>query len=155
MYNWENLILTITNLYGLRAIWNTSLTTRYFVGTAIISSMIYHSVEQEKHSMSGLWGTCREHHICVWIDRFFAVALGIICLCSLDLYRILSWGIPALCTLGLSEVPWILHKYFQVRWIGKYLWLEHYWYVFWHSLWHILAFHAVFLTTSYIGKQHI
>jgi len=134
----DNLIVAASNLYGIRAILSCpSKWGKLICLSSVLASILYHVVEHHKHGMIG-WGsgTHLEHQICINIDRMMAVILGLYMIRGASIKLIIQ-GCGPLILLGLSELPWIFKIF------GPYY--EHFWYIWWHSLWHIGIFHVVYL----------
>lgn len=130
---WDNIIVTLSNLYGLRAFMViTSLIDKMFVGGAIVASMCHHTIEHHKHGMTGcqyipMLTTLRTHHVAINIDRLFAVG-SIIRFFPWDRLtdiNLVAFSVTALACLALSE------GYFTSP-------QKKVWYIFTHSAWHVL-----------------
>lgn len=140
----ENLFVTVTNLYGLRAI-NLAFKQNQFLEASVLScaciaSIVYH-LSETKHGMNSL---CLKNktNITLNIDRFFA--LMSVAVFGLKYYnmiqnndqQIIKYGVIGLTTLILSESQHIISL---PRRIEKSL------YLITHPIWHITAFHVAYL----------
>lgn len=139
---WSNIWMSLTNIYGLRAIYNVWLqdekVNSLIILGAVISSSVYHLVECEKHKMSGIGlNNSKElHYITLNIDRFFAVLTFMIMFLKAreTKYELIRENmmleILALSSLFLSEIPFRYEKPM---------------YMITHTIWHISAYHLVYL----------
>lgn len=140
----ENAILAATNLYGFRALreWPAGSWGQCLTGFAMGASILYHMVERHKHKMPGLagTGTRTEHAVCLNLDRFAAVSLGLYLALSQEPDAgLLRLGAGALGLAALSELPEWFPLHIFTGGVGRD------WYVFLHALWHLSAFHLVYM----------
>ncbi len=117
---------------------------KYFVALCIFcafaSSVCYHMIERHKHGMRGINIFCDKtsHHIFLNIDRFFACLLVYVMFDIKYIYHVdivLTFIIGLLC-MGLSEMVFKGSQY-QMQYIVT------------HCLWHIFAFHTVYIALKY------
>lgn len=139
-----NLILTLSNAHALLGFWTfrrAPLASSLLL-IAGFASALYHSVEQQKHSMSGLWGGPHHHTACLLFDRVAALSLGGYLLFYIPRTpSALGLGCSALIFCALSELPWKFQLFRDPV-------FERNWYFCWHLLWHLSAFHFTFLCLS-------
>lgn len=141
----ENLFVTASNLYSLRAI-NAAIKRKQYltaivIGSATIGSIIYH-LSETKHNMHSL---CLKEYswITLNVDRFLALcAVGY----GLWRYRILdkkviSFGSLGLLAMLLSESQYVITLPPMAE---KKL------YLLTHPIWHVCAFHVAYLLVKKI-----
>jgi hypothetical protein len=140
----ENWLTTTSNLYGLIAAsaWRAGSLGQVLTLFAVLFSIIYHSIETRKHDMPGIrpfaTGSEHQHKICLNLDRTAALSLGLyltyVVLCS-GQWSVLLEGFLAISLNALSELfRWTSLGNLSTR-------QKTWWYVVFHSLWHIAAFH--------------
>jgi len=137
----ENLFVTATNLYSLRAIISAHNNTYYLecgsLTCAGLASIIYH-LSETKHGMNSV---CLKKYsnITLKFDRFFAVFSMCIFLWKYKQRinkQIIYIGSVGLIALGLSESQHIISLPLRVE---KIL------YLITHPIWHICAFHCAYM----------
>lgn len=138
-----NLILSLSNLYGLLAVSvlynNNDMFGAIILSGTILSSMIYHLIEHHKHNLVGLsefnlCDTVCHHQTFINFDRFFACS-SVLYLLTYDLIiEHIVLTVIALICLSISETT----QYIEHRIIKRL-------FVPLHFIWHILAFHLAYL----------
>jgi hypothetical protein len=138
----ENTIVTLTNLCALPALFLTDFGTvlNTLVLFSMLSSMMYHYIEKCRHCMEPSTHVPKQiEDALLAVDRVCATSLVLYVLWSANLDSVIGYG-PHMALLSLIwfssnydylvglEVPPEYRRY--IRW----------WYVFWHSIWHIGAF---------------
>lgn len=137
----ENLIVTASNLYAAAPTWDYYIHNMDLPMVAIIlsaiASMLYHLFEHQKHHMPGMgiFGDPCSHIILINIDRFCAVGAIIVCAVTakwknVDIYVFCLVAGIGLISVFISE---FVSKFFPDK-------VEKWVHVFFHSVWHILAF---------------
>jgi len=137
----ENLLMTLTNLYALRAIY-TAYNNKYYFASIIITltclaSIVYH-LSETKHGMNSLCLT-KYSDITLNIDRFLATIVGWTILwnfrhkINIELF---VYDIISLIAQGLSESQHVIHLPLKTE---KILYLNT------HPVWHFCAFHCAYL----------
>lgn len=141
-FAWENLFVTLSNLYSLRAIYAGFKQKKYLAVTVLscttLASIIYH-LSETKHGINSAW--LKDYSaLTLNIDRFFA-------LCSTGLLlrqyknkmktkNVIFYGSLGLLAMMLSECQHV---------ISLPLPLEKNLYLITHPIWHICAFHVAYL----------
>lgn len=143
----ENLVVTLSNVYGVRALaaWPRGSTGQLLTASAMAASMLYHAVEQRKHSMPALLGSgsLLQHRVCINLDRAAALGLGLFLCAQPQSRRLALQGAAALAVCAASELfHWLPQLKGRLHIKGP---AERQWYVAAHSLWHLAAFHLVYL----------
>lgn len=147
----ENWLTTTSNLYGLiaAAAWPTCSLGQALTVIAVLFSGIYHTIETKKHDMPGIWpfatGTEHQHNICLNLDRAAALGLGLyltyVVVCSSQ-WNLLFEGFLAISLNALSEL-------FRCTSLGNLSARQKtWWYVVFHSMWHIAAFHMSWILAN-------
>src|SRR5437868_9552490 len=142
----ENLFVTATNLYALRAIKLAFEQQKYLecgvLSCATIASIVYH-LSETKHSMKSL---CFKNstRITLNMDRFFAFASVLVFLFKYNKMiknkEIIFYGITSLVAQMLSESQHLISFSPSTE---KTL------YLITHPIWHIGAFHIAYLLLKY------
>lgn len=144
----ENIILFLSNLYGLRAVYSFLSQSAYipsgFLLGAIVASSQYHLIENIKHPLTGITKFLKIeisesnlfflNKITLNIDRFFAIGSILVIFeyskCFED--NIILFALVASICGMISETLPKKVKYNKI-------------FVLLHSIWHILAFHIAYL----------
>ena len=145
----DNLVVTLTNLYAVRAIMTCINSNSYLnallLSGAMTSSIIYHALENAKHNMTGIPQFKRYELIALNFDRLFAV---LVVTRFIMLYhkkinqQILTLAICSLVCMLLSECQHVINlNSYSVRYTKLF-------YIITHCLWHIGAFHVAYLLTN-------
>jgi hypothetical protein len=140
----ENLFVSLTNLYGVRAVRRAirqKLWTEAIVLSGAISASILYHMAETKHGMNSLWLT-NYVGTTLNIDRFFAMlATGLFLMKHRKKInkKIIFYGISGLIALMLSECQHAVNLPLRIE---KALYLVT------HPVWHISAFHVVYLLLS-------
>ena len=161
----DNLVVTLTNLYGLRA-FHVSLkvgdiSNAIILGLSVSSSMIYHMLEHSKHHMTGMPQFQKYEKIALNADRFFAG----LAFCTLVYksrkfifnrplhklaykpHKIISsfnpklkhYSIGTIACLILSECQHLINlNIYPVRYVKGF-------YMLTHCFWHVGAFHIAYI----------
>lgn len=139
-----NLALTVSNVgaFGAALAFQSDKIAQFLILFAGLASIFYHSVEQGKHSMPGLWGDPCRHKNYLLCDRLGAAALCCYLFLSVRPLKI-AYFVP-LIFLVLSEIPWKLYELGYCKALSRHLVMERYWYAFWHMIWHLHAFQTAF-----------
>jgi hypothetical protein len=136
----ENIFVALTNLYALRSIILSLKQQRYLIYygllCSMLSSIMYHLFESNKHNMPGLFYNPRYEKTLLNIDRFFILFNSVLffsyfkhALKSAFVKRLIAF---AIVNLWISE--WHISKDFQ-----KPL------FIITHSMWHISVFHIAYI----------
>lgn len=142
----------MSNLYGIFAVlaWPLASPGQFLTFFAVFFSIIYHVIEVRKHGMPGIKpfanGSQHQHEICINLDRIAAGSLG--CYLTFLIWNSSQWSLFFLGAIAisfnlLSELfRWHepLKEFFSLS-AEEVTW----WYVIWHSLWHIAAFHVTWM----------
>jgi len=149
----ENVIVASSNVYAVYALtaWYNDSIVYFAILASMMASIVYHLVEHHKHDMPGTAGSgsLSEHKLCLNLDRFCAILLGIVLLSrAIDnpsmIYNPASI-LCAVCAAGFGIVSEHGESFFkhisskQRRWI----------YIVTHSVWHVLIFNVVYLCAQY------
>ena len=132
----ENVLVAFSNLYALlpiyRAIRISNWLTAIILTGAMVSSIVYHLLECHKHQMPGLWFGRSEfiYHLTINIDRLFALLSVYIFYDPTMLWNHRYLAGIALASMTISET---IYRYEKRP------------YIFFHIIWHILAFHLAYL----------
>jgi hypothetical protein len=125
-----NLILALSNLYGMSAVLTTISRSHYLSAFIICNAMtasIFFHLSETKHRLPGIRPFSTYTKELLWYDRVSAFLAIFYFLPSLPLYLPeLGYGILGLVCLGISELM-----------SNPYLFLP------FHLAWHLLAFHTV------------
>lgn len=139
----ENWITTLSNLNGIFAVaaWPNGSVGQILTLLAMTFSIVYHAIETKKHCMPGIkpfaTGTQFQHHLCINLDRIAAGSLAFYLtylVLSDGHWDVLVKGCLAISLNLISEIFRFFPSPFNA-------WMTKSWYVLWHSLWHLAAFH--------------
>jgi len=142
-----NLIVGSTNLVGLYYIlcYKTNLHQSLQIIFPMCASILYHLADTN-HGLDGLYPLNIYSNQLLFVDRFFAIISGITCLYKLayiknptqtNVFTYGLVGLVGLVCLIISERDMVSQGFT----VGKYEFL------FFHSLWHIIAFNILCLIT--------
>lgn len=145
----DNLCVTATNLYALRAI-NTCIKNNSYLNAllltgAMTSSIIYHALENAKHNMTGIPRFKKYESLALNFDRLFAI---LVVTRFIMLYhkkinqQILTLATCSLICMLVSECQHVINLNSYPIKYTKLL------YMITHCLWHIGAFHVAYLLTN-------
>lgn len=144
----DNIIVSASNLYALfgsiQFYKNGEYINSFLINCAMISSILYHLAESNKHNMTGIYFLKPYEKKLLNIDRFFAIS-------SVLIFSIKYWLIIfnnsaimniipiGLFSLILSEFP----NYSPVTVFPKST--EKIIFIISHCIWHLCAFHVGYL----------
>jgi hypothetical protein len=146
----ENAIVAASNCYALRALlaWPSFSMGHLLTSFAMAASLMYHLVERHKHNMPGLVGdgSVIEHNVYLNLDRVAALALAIHLINTVTSEAFECLAPFAALSLTLCAASELSHWWPSLL-IGRGIGIktERRWYVVTHSLWHLCAFHLVYL----------
>jgi hypothetical protein len=138
----ENIIVALSNFYALRAINLTNFGTplNLLIIFSMETSFMYHIVEKSKHYMNPkLIVSSKTEKLLHNADRLGAIGLiwySVVQIKQYSMYHLVPYGLGALVVLILSDIDYFIH----IPVSPKYHWIARWWFVIWHSLWHICAF---------------
>jgi len=143
---WINLFLATSNLYALRGIQACIQKRQYILAFLLFSSMnasmVYHATEQHQHKLSGISifpVTEEVEETFLRLDRFFAIITGVSSALQNGWERTTECLPLALKALGVTIISEIFGmRFVMVGWESEI-------YAVLHSLWHILAFHVIYV----------
>jgi hypothetical protein len=141
----QNLIVAASNLYAIRAVsaWPEASLGRALTVGAALSSISYHLLERQRHSMPGV--SCDFNGSALsYLKRALGLALGfeMSWRCYLaGRFDLLRSGCGALLINGISEMFYYAPQTASLFPIYMNWQRRRAFYVFWKCIWHILAFH--------------
>ena len=132
----ENIWMSLTNLYALRAIYSfylqDKLAPTLVLTGAMLSSMMYHLIENQKHQMPGIGIANAPYWNSAYInlDRYFAF-LSALTLFSWPHFKVYQfYCVASFASMTISETLFRQEKYF---------------YLIFHTIWHLSIFHIAWL----------
>lgn len=131
-----NVINAVTNLYGVRAMLLPVMTPlgKFLTLLAIITSIFNHLGEVNKHGLPGIYPFNLHLNLYLNLDRIAAISLMVHTILTRNIVdTILHTPYPYIALLSLILSDTIRPK-------------KPHPYLFFHTIWHILAFHCLYLT---------
>lgn len=146
----ENIIVAATNLHGVWAIRNFSeagdVLRAAAVLAAMLSSIVYHLFEHQKHHMPGMgiFGDKKSHEMLIMVDRVCALFAITFCATPPSILGIMP--ISIISAAGVSAM--IMSELVAPKLPPRHDRLVH---IVFHSIWHLCAFEAA-RRISILGK---
>ena len=132
-----NLIVSLSNLYGLRIFTlNLNKWQKLFFSSIIGSSILMH-LSERKHSLPGIYPFNKYSNLFLWFDRIMAIlGLSYVMLnMNNNLFRdVVFEGLCGLALLGISE------NFNKIGKIG---------FLITHSFWHVIAYDVIYKVIKY------